>query len=97
MANIGNADYEYDGGNSRGENDGPDGPLITTAGIGNPVKSDGDAALDEDGARGVKVLGDEKVLLSRISFTSFELLSKKERVGTLVPCIISLLDRWTAS
>lgn len=62
MANIGNADYEDDGGNSRGDYDGPNSPLITTAGIGNPVKSYGDAALNEDSARGVEVLGDEKVL-----------------------------------
>lgn len=37
MANIGNADYEDDGGNSRGDYDGPNSPLITTAGIGNPI------------------------------------------------------------
>lgn len=97
MANIGNADYEYDGGSTRGDYDGPDSPLVTTAGIGNPVKSYGDAALYEDSARGVEVLGDEEVLLPRISFTSFESLSWRERVRTLVPCMMSLFDRWTAS
>jgi hypothetical protein len=68
MANVGNAHYEYDGGNTRGDDDGPDGPLVTAAGIGNSVKRYGDAALDEDCARGVEEFGDEKVLLLRISF-----------------------------
>lgn len=72
MANVGNADDEYDGGNTRGDYDGPDSPLVTTAGIGNSVKRYGDAALDEDGARGVEEFGDEKVLLPRISFTIFK-------------------------
>lgn len=71
MANVGNAHYEYDGGNTRGDDDGPDSPLVTAAGIGNSVKRYGDAALDEDGARGVEVFGDEKVLLPRISFNVF--------------------------
>lgn len=97
MANVGNADYEHDGGNSRGDYDGPYSPLITTAGVGNSVKRYGDAALNKDGARRVEVLGDEKVLLPRISFTLFEWLSKRERAPTLVPRMISLLLRWTAS
>lgn len=97
MANVGNAHYEYDGGNTGGDNDGPDSPLVTAAGIGNSVKCYGDAALDEDGARGVEKFGDEEVLLPRISFTIFECLSRRAKAHTLVPCMISLLLRWTAS
>jgi hypothetical protein len=72
MANVGNADYEYDGGNTRGDDNSPDSPLVTTAGIGNSVERYGDAALDKDGARGVEVLGDEEVLLPRNQFRLFQ-------------------------
>jgi hypothetical protein len=97
MANVGNAHYEYDGGNTRGDNDSPDSPLVTAAGIGNSVERNGDAALDEDGARGVEKFGDEKVLLPGISFAIFEWLSRRAKAHTLVPCMISLLLRLTAS
>ena len=97
MTDIGDTDHEYDGGKGSGDHDTPDSPHKTTAGIGDTEESYGDAALDGDGAGGVEELGDEEELLVRVSFTVPDFQSKRARVRTLVPCMISPVFRAAAS
>src|SRR5579859_4316444 len=64
MTDIGDSDYEYDGGNGSGDHDTPDCPHKATAGVSDTEESYGDAAFDDDGAGGVEELGDEEELLA---------------------------------
>lgn len=72
MTNVGNAGYEHDAGNARGDNDAPNNPPVATARFGDSKQSYGDAALNEDSAGGVEVFGDEEELLVRVSLALFD-------------------------
>jgi len=68
VADIGDTNYEYDGGQDRGNHDAPDSPNKLAAGVGNTEESDSDATFDGYGTGCVEKLSDEEKLLPMVNF-----------------------------
>lgn len=62
MTDIGDSDYEYNGGNGGGGYDNPDHIHKATAAVGDTKESYGNAALDKDSTSSVEELGDKEEL-----------------------------------
>lgn len=97
MTDISDTDDEYNGGNGSDSHDAPDSPRKATTGIGDTEQSDSDTALDDNSGGSIKELGHEEELLVMVSLTVPDFPSKRARVCTLIPCILSEASRTAES
>ena len=97
MTDIGDTDYEYDGGYNGSEYYTPDSPRKATARFSDAEKSYSNAAFNSNSARSVEELSNEEELLVIVSLIGPDFQWKRARVRTLVPRMISLVFRTAAS
>ena len=97
MANISHTDDEYNGGASSGDHDSPERPHENHAAARDTEESDGYAALDGHGTRGIEEFGDKEELKTLVSSNFVQFRMGEVSMQTLVPFEISAGARFLAS